>query len=242
MIVTTRELYNRAAAAADMHDGFVTPAQSMYWASQENLNLALFLARSGWIQNVLTTTLTVDGTEAGVFDLDVSPLAIVAVHHVRGGVYRQLKHNNAIDFLRQTPGSGPVTGDPTEYRVTWNQADDLLSLSFYPEPQSGTTIVVSYIPEPDRLTLSDNPDDGYANSVNYPMGWEERIVLGMARRALEKEESDSTPVLRQIRECESYIEEACWNRALAESPTIRNVDRRSRETFAYPPASQWIFF
>src|SRR5689334_2763239 len=105
-----------------MHDGFVTPAQAMYWASQENLNLALFLARSGWIQNVLTTTLTVDGTEDGVFDLDVSPLAIVAVHHVRSDAYRQLKHNNAIDFLRQTPGSSVVTGDPTEYRVTWNQA------------------------------------------------------------------------------------------------------------------------
>ncbi len=243
MNVTTRELYNRAAAAADMHDTFVTPAQAMFWASQENLNLALFIARSGWVQNVLTETITVDGTEDGVFPLTADPLAIVCVHQSDSTGYRALRYNNYVDFRRQAPGSSLVTGDPVEFMVRWDQDSDAMVFGFYPEPPSGTVLIVSYIPEPDRLTLDSAPAAGYANSVNYPMGWEERVVLGMARRALEKEESDSTALIRQMRECDSAIESACWDRALADSPTIRNVDRRSvfGRTISYPPATQWVF-
>jgi hypothetical protein len=215
----------------------------MYWATQENLNLALFLARSGWTQNVLTETITVAGTEDGEFELTASPLAIVAVHQSKSTGYRRLRHTNYVDFIRQAPGSSLATGDPVDWVAKWDQAADSTVLCFYPEPPTGTVLVVSYVPEPERLTLSSSPDTGYANSVNYPMGWEERVVLGIARRALEKEESDSSAILRQIRECEASIEAACWDRVLAESPTIRNVDHLStwQRTVIYPPATQWVF-
>lgn len=243
MNVTTREIYNRAAAAADMHDSFVTPAQFNHWATQENLALALFLARSGWTNNVNTMTITVDGTEAGAYTLtSIDPLAIVAVHHVRGTQCRQIRLNNAVDYLRQTPGSSVATGDPAEYRVIWDQTNDCYSLGFYPEPTAGMTIVVSYIPEPARLTLDTSPAAGYANSVNYPMGWEERVVLGCARRAMEKEESDSSGLMRQIAECDQRVEQACWDRVLTEHPVIRNLDHSHRgwtDRMSYPSPLSW---
>lgn len=243
MNITTRELYNRAAAAADMHDGFVTPAQAMYWASQENLALALFLARSGWTQNVLTETITVDGTEDGEFELTADPLAIVCIHQSKSNGYRLLRHNNYVDFLRQAPGSSLTTGDPVEWIARHDQEEDAYVLNFYPEPPSGTVLIVSYVPEPERLTLSENPTTGYTNSVNYPMGWEERVVLGMARKALAKEESDTRDILDQIAECDARISSACWDFALAESPTIRNVDKATSwgRTISYPPSTQWVF-
>ena len=222
-----------------MHDGFMTPAQAMYWASQEHLSLSLFLARSGWTQNVSTQTITVDGTEDGAFELTAAPLAVVAVHQLRSGRYRPVAYNNYVDFQRQ-PAGGQVTGDPTEWHLVWDASEDTHLLHFYPEPPSGTVLVVSYIAEPDRLTLDDAPAEGYANSVNYPMGWEERIVLGMARRALAKEESDTSDIRAQISECDQRIEEACWNRVLAESPTVRNVDP-GRQYRTYPPPTQWVF-
>lgn len=244
MQIPTYDLVARACAAADMSDDFVTPRQWMLWATQEVLALSLFLARSGWTQNVKTETITVSGSEAGVFPLTADPLAIVAIHQVRDGRYRQVRLNNVVDFLRQTPGSSRAHGDPVEYRVIWDQDNDRLTLGFYPEPAVGCVLAVSYIPEPLRLTLDAVPDAGYANSVRFPMGWEERIVLGLARRALAKEESDTSDIIRQIAECESTIEEAVWDRVLAEHPTIRNVDKAARgwsDRLSYPAPLSWWF-
>lgn len=238
MQTTLTTLIDRAAAVADISDNFVTRAQWTHWANAENLALALFLARAGWTLNVVTTTITVAGTESGAFTLNptssVNPLAIVAVHHLRDGYLRPLQLGHPIDFLRQTPGAGRITGDPSEYRVIWNATTDNLVLNFHPEPSTGTTIVVSYIAHPASITDS--------VGVSYPMGWEERIVLGMARRALLKEESDDTQVRRLMSEMDQQIEEAVWNRVLAESPTIRNVDgdRRGWSKYVtYPAPSMW---
>lgn len=244
MEITTRDLVERAAAAADMHDNFVTPAQWMHWASQEHLALSLFLARSGWTQNVKTQTITVTGSEAGVFPLTADPLALVAVHQVRDNRYRLVHLTNASDFLRQSPGTPSTGGNPIEYRVIWDEENDRHALGFYPEPSAGTVLAVSYVPEPARLTLDASPATGYDNSVRYPMGWEERIVLGLARRALAKEESDTGEILRQIRECESTVEEAVFDRVLSEQPTIRNVDRNARgwtDRLSYPSPISWWF-
>lgn len=219
----------RAAAAADVHDNFVTSAQWMLWATQEHWSLHLFALRHGWTANVKTTTLTVTGSEAGAFPLTgISPLAIAAVHQVRANAVRPVHLNNAVDFLRQLPGATVATGDPDEYRVIWDADNDRLSLGFYPEPTAGTQFLVSYVPEPKRLTLDTIPASGYANTVSYPMGWDERIVLGLALRACDKEESDPTAIERRLQRTEGEIEAAIYDRVLAEHATVRNVDADRR--------------
>jgi hypothetical protein len=220
----------------------------MYWATKENLALSIFLARSGWTQNVKTTTITVSGSEAGAFSLSVNPLAIVAVHQVgTQNRVRRLKYNNAVDFLHQLPGSSASKGDPKEFRVLWDQDNDSYTLNFFPEPTTGTQFVVSYIPHPLKLTL-DNPVSDptvYANQVIYPLGFEERVVLGMALSASAKEnDGDPSPgILAQIKDCQSYIEEAVWDRVFA-GASVRNVDREERgwmSTLIYPPVIEWWF-
>jgi hypothetical protein len=196
--VTTADLVSRASAASDMRDNFVTPTQWMYWATQERLALDLFLARSGWPLPYATQTITVTGSEGGVYNVNPSTgvMAIVAVHQVKDQRTRLLKHQNAVDFLSKVPGyTGSPRGNSVFYRVNWS--GDNLTLGLYPEPISGETYLVTYIPHPAKLVLA-SPGTNEATSVAYPMGWEERIVLGMARRALIKEESSTSSIDSEI--------------------------------------------
>src|SRR3954463_11423090 len=97
-VVTTQELVERAQATADMRDNFVTPKQWMYWASQERLSLDLFLARSGWALPSVNLDITVTGAEGGAFAVAPSTgvMAIVCVHEVKSGRYRQLRYQDSI--------------------------------------------------------------------------------------------------------------------------------------------------
>ncbi len=348
---TAQELIDRAKAAADMHDNFVTPSTWLSWLTQEKYALTLFTARSGWPLDFETLTIDVVGDEAGEFTLqdeeaatldladhftvtglntvigrtalgltadhsitfihgsgtglesfvdgvealftydagvttvsdfedflatsdyftvvtaattqgalipvgeivtgspepgtpvaavyplvvpDLDVMAIISVHQVasNGQDVRRVKYNDAVTFLRQLSSSPRVTTDSTMYyRVRRN--GDSLDLNFYPNPAVGCSFLVTYIPAPSRATV-------VTDSISYPMGWEERIVLGMARRALEKEESDSAPILRRIAEIDQQIEELCWSRVISESPTVRNTDGRS-ESSNFPPWSEWAW-
>jgi hypothetical protein len=214
---TAQELIDRAAGASDMHDNFVSSSLWLQWASLERYALELFMARSGWPIDFSSATITVTGAEAGTYSLAGNPdmMAIVCVHRLVSGGLQRLEYDDAVTFLRQVPGSPIDSGDARKYRV--KRAVDGIALQFYPEPQVGDQLVVTYIPAPTRLTVT-------TDAVNYPMGWEERVVLGMARRAMDKEESDSRAIQIQMREMDSQIEELCWNRVMSESPKVRNAD------------------
>lgn len=229
---TGQELINRAAAAADMHDNFVTATTWLQWASLERYALELFMARSGWPTDLATATITVTGSENGEFSAAGDPdmMAVVAVHQIESDGLRRLQYSDAVSFLRQLPGT-PVhsSSDAAMYRV--KRDSDGITLNFFPNPTAGAQILVTYIPMPARLTT-------VAGTVNYPMGWEERIVLGMARRALAKEESDTGEIRKQMAEMDQQIEELSWNRVMSESPRVRNTDRQplelpSRESWAW---------
>lgn len=359
--VTVSELVDRAKAAADMRDNFVTPKQWEYWASQERLALDLFLARSGWPLALETLDITITGLEEDNAYL-VNPaggvMAIVCVHQMNNNAdqFRLVRHQNSANF---SPDSRPM-GNPVEYRVIWSA--DALALSFYPRPKVGDKFLVTYLPHPFRLNISDpsiyattpvggltalnkpffatalaagaignnievkltnvnaapgvttgsaqlivdssaevnvqflggdslgaplatpttwaqiyaaydgsafirvdhtntgstnadNFDDftsggidavtlARATQVTYPMGWEERIVLGMARRALIKEESETRAIDSEIALWESRIEESAWSRVLSESPTVRNSDMTNyawTDRYSVPPYTYWFF-
>lgn len=232
---TGQELIERAMAAADMHDNFVTPPTWLQWASLERYALELFMARSGWPTDLETATITVDGTEDGDFALidgEEAPLdvmAIVCVHQIQSDGLRRLTYSDTVTFLRQMPGTPIHSGDANVYRV--KRSSDSLIFNFFPNPDVGDQFLVTYIPMPARLTLT-------TDAVNYPMGWEERMVLGMARRALAKEESDTSEIRKQMAEMDQQIEELSWSRVMSESPKVRNVDTQpleipSRESWAW---------
>lgn len=260
---TITTLVARAKAIADMHDNFVTPTEWLNWFNQENYALRLYLARCGWVQEVLTSscsittatessnvwdvttagsTVTLSSTTPGfsfqpeIASVTTHPMAIICVHESRDNGLRQLRYNNAIDILRQLPGSSLNTGSAREFRLVTN-SNGHLHFNFFPTPLAGDVYIVSWIPEPTAA-------DDLADTVSYPMGWEERIVLGMARRALIKEESDPGRVEQMMAQMESQIEELCWSRVLGENPSVRNVDQRIygwTDRIAFPPWQQWAW-
>lgn len=235
--VTTQELVARAQAASDMRDDFVTPTQWMYWASQENLSLNLFLARSGWTLPTADFDLVITGNEGGVYPINPTSnvMAVVCVHEMISNGFRRVRFQDAISFMRQPPGAtGGAKGHARFCRFQWS--GDTITMNLYPEGNVGETYRVTYLPHPNRLTLDASPASGFANTVAYPMGWEERVVLGMARRALMKEESDTRAVDQETQTWDRRIEEACWNRMLGESPVVRNVDN---ETYGWSDRIIW---
>lgn len=239
MLTSVQTLIDRAKAAADMTDHFVTDAQWLLWVNVEHRALLYFLARSGYILRAESLDINVDG--GGEYPLTQEPLAIIGVWEQRDDRrMRQLRYNNLVDGTRQMgDGAGPDRGPALEFNISWNGEDDPSAgyrINFWPEPDSGT-YVVKYIANPAALTLTD--------SVNYPGGWEERIVLRLARRAIAKEEGDPRMIDSEIATVESWIQEAVWNQNLSSSPVVRNVDKVERGWVPMlpwpPPVSEWLF-
>lgn len=242
---TVSTLIDRARATADVRDNFVTPTQWVAWATQERLALDLFLARSGWTLPLSDFNITVTGSEAGSFSVNPTGgvMAIVCVYEYdAAGRIRMLRYEDAVTFLRRAPGyTGSPSGNSRCFRTQWS--GDNLTLNMYPEPTSGETYRVVYIAHPKALVVS-GASGWQEASISYPMGWEERIVLGMARRALIKEESSTQAVDSEIALWEQRIEEACWNRVLSEAPSIRNTDARNygwSERLSIPDYGHWIW-
>jgi hypothetical protein len=258
---TAQDLITRAEAIADMRDNFVSPAEWMDWLNREQYALRIFLARVGWVLDTTTTsalvtsstawTLTTESTSSpitatasGYWPFTPSDvvgtipiMAVVCVHEInsQGGV-RPLKFTNTVDFLKQNPGAIIARGHAREFRLSADSTG-ALTFGFYPELNVSEQYLVTYIREPTRVTaLTDN--------VSQPMGWEERLVLGMARRALIKEESETTKVEALIREMDQQIEELAWSRVLSTVPAVRRVDNL---TYAwdlkldFPPWSEWAW-
>jgi len=62
-------------------------------------------------------------------------------------------------------------------------------------PTNAAEMEVWYIPQYQPITNDEDLID-----FRYPNGWEDYVVEGVAARALEKEESDSTPYRQRQRE------------------------------------------
>lgn len=257
--VTTQELMERAQAAADMHDGFVTPTQWMHWATQENYALEVLLARSGYVLREDVRTFVATGARSYQVPVDNTQypgaLAIIAVYRVLpGGSLRRLSARDPLGRARQPlsaiAGFPTTNGDATEWyaRSAQGGGGANVEIFLYPVPTSGT-YQVYFIPHPPKLVLSGAVAGVSSVTVSYPLGWDERVVLGMARRARQREETDTTQIERALNRTESDIEAAVWSRQLANSPAVRNVDGVERgwgpgesgREAGWPPLSDWYF-
>lgn len=219
--VDVTELIERARSASDIRDNFVTQTEWLRWANTEHKWLQGFVARAGYVLFENSENITADGSIS--YNID-EPLVILGVYEVlSSGTYRRLRHADVMDGppLRDVGVYGPAD----TFRVSQN-TNDQVTVSFYPRPQTGN-YVVRNIELPKTLVLG-TPGVGEDDSVYYPLGWEERIVLGMARRALAKEGSSTSELSRQIRECELEIERAAWDRVMGGHQGVRNVDRVER--------------
>lgn len=231
--ITAQELVDRAVAAADMHDDFVTGPQWLRWATVEHRDLAVRIAQLGYVLNETSVDITMTGAAEYPFD---EPLAVIGVYEITtNNLLRRVAKVNPFDAHRQSANT--ITGPARQFSIKRNDSDKVI-ISFFPNPTSGTYRVYS-VPHPNAITA-------VGDLVYYPLGWEERIVLGMARRALAKEESDTGPISQQVAQCESNLEASVWNRLLGDAPTVRNTDSVERGwispyPYPWPPVSEWHF-
>lgn len=217
---TVQTLIDRAAAIADMHGDFATATQWISWLNTESRALELFVVRSGWVEPNAATV------DAASYVITVpNPLAILGVYEVRDGKYRPLTYKSQPDFVQQDNASPGTTGDAYYYTAISSSSDDNITVHMYPKPTSGTYRCL--------YLAGATPVTALTDSVRWPMGFEERIVLGMARHALVKENSDSRQIEQLMVEQDRTIEAFCWSRNLVNSPTVRNTDKINRGWFDY---------
>lgn len=229
---TAQQLIDRAKAAADMHDDFVTPEQWLAWLRVEVVDLELFIARQGYVLRETMFPITANGAETYSIP---GVMAIVGVYHDDNGHLRRLRSADPFTRMRQIGTPALYKGPAREFYAAAG-ANDGISLSFYPRPDTGN-YVVWYIAHPEG-------PDAVNDTVTYPLGWEERIVLRLAKRALAKEETANRHINEHLIEVDRHIEEAVWSRLLAQNPAVRNVDKveRDRADFTrWPAASEWFF-
>ena len=229
-LYSVQTLINRAASIADVHDNFVSAQTWLDWFNSERKALIISRARSGHAEGILdSTSLTGAGGS-----LTVEPWAILGVWEVStNGRYRRLTH---IDAVASFAFRG-ITGFPTHWTFERDtEVDPFTSIALWP---AGTTetFVCWYLDTPTiALTLADQ--------FPFDIVDDERIVLGMARRALIKEESDTREVDREIARFEAMVEENAWGKAMAETPAVRNVDAEVRgweSRLILPPYSSWYW-
>lgn len=242
---TVQSIIDRAAAQADMQDNFVKPSEWLAWFNFELSDLDIFMAKSGWTQNLnWFSNVAPSGIPNGTLGID-EVLAVAAVYEYKDGQYRRLVRKPVIDFPRALSGvlapleTGEQTGPALAYSVIVDSNTDpslystVIQLS--PIPTSGTYVVAF---------LGARGQFSAVNSLTLPLGVEERIVLKLARRARIKEESDFRDIDQLIKDAETFIESMCWSSSLGEAPAVRNVDFTERgwtDSIVYPNWAQWAW-
>lgn len=108
----------------------------------------------------------------------------------------------------------PAVARELRYRLNGND------LWLRPQPAAGQTIVLHYAP---RLTRLEDDED----EVDGVSGWEELAIVDAARKALIKEESDTTALEREKAALVARIEMAAENRDAGSPATVVDTSGRS---------------
>lgn len=222
------ELIDRAKVAADMSDGFPSTAGWLYFLNAEYRKLWVRLIRSGYPPSVSYESIpTVQVTTFGGTSYSlVEPSAIIAVYG-----YRQMGETTQyyrIPIKRIWEQNKVRSGTyPRECYIGSNFSTGQMYIRFFPDPPTGQTFFVVSVPKPNKIVSgvpNNTPPNSESNSVDLPFGWEERVVLGMAQRALAKEETVNPAIEREISAVDEQIDTHVSDYILQQSNTAVNVN------------------
>lgn len=254
-IFTSQQLIDRAVAAADMHDNFVTPAQWYAWLGLEAYSLDLFLARLG-MPNLSGLVAVLNNEAPGFIKLTQDPVTIAGVWEIRNGRYRPVRYRPIADFAHPIDPS-LETNIPTGAASAWSIKRFGAPSTVPPATAEGSGVASAIVnivlsPPPPATDLSKyvamvlypqgSATVDQSSQFAYSMGAEERIVLRLARRALLKENSDVSDIDRQIREVEGEIEEWADSVAAQGAYAVRNVDNVQRGWIKSEDLNPWSPF
>lgn len=111
-----------------------------------------------------------------------------------------------------------------EYRVIGD------NLTVQPNPDSGVTIRLDYIPTYTKLTADGDTLQGYN-------GWEDFVIVGAAIKCLIKEESDTAQLEREMVRIKRRLESVSHDRDASMPETITDVG--DRDAYPYSSDNAW---
>lgn len=189
---------------------FVTDTELTQLINTSYQELYGHLVRAGLHMNESVGTITADGS--GTYQMPTDYYSILGVFRIEGGnKYRLARHS-----VRHRVGTGQ-TGTATSYRIVGTDVE------LSPRPLSGDYEII-YVPVPGELEDDDDLMDGV-------LGWEEYVVIDVAIKVLQKEESDVTTLLRERERLLLRIQEEAAAEEMTESWTVADVRRQC----AYDP-------
>lgn len=212
-------------------DGFLAPESWLALGNVEYANLRKKWIRSGLIAPAATNTSFTgpSTTLAGV-------LAVIGVAENLGSGYR------LVAPAQPEYGQDPYwqsASAPTPQATSWmasGSADDLLVEL---DPAHTGSYVVRWLP---TVAYANNP----ASTIDLPYGGDERLVLGMARRAKLKEGAASALLERLILEQDAELAFTAASRInglKVRRPVRFKLDRAERYGNAFPPVppGAWLY-
>jgi len=199
---------------------FVTDSELNGYISASYADLYDTLVRTGLAY--FETTATINATGVETYSLPADHYATIAVdYRIDTTTWEPLREYMIRErHLYENQGAGYAEA----YRVVGT------NISLLPVPASGRVYRHRYVPAPANLTSD-------ATNVDGVSGWEEWIVADAARKCLQKEESDTRTIERDLARLQARIEEAAENRAIAEPrprPTRRHLETHRLERQRQP--------
>ncbi len=230
MTFTWDELIRRARTYLDDdHDdteGWIAPDSWLTFGNVEYSQLYRRWVRMGLIAPAPTDLVLTD-------EVTSAPdcLAIVGVAQDYGdGRVRILTPAQSVGGRSPFWGTTSATGGSTHWSAT-GSADEL-EISLEPVDTSGSYFV-RYIP-----TVAYATD--VTETIDLPYGADERLVLGMAKRAKLKEGAASAQLERLIFEADAELNFAAFSRAQADSPRVRRVTKTTLSAFPGPASYRYL--
>lgn len=227
-MATLQELVDRARVYLDDDhtddEGWLSPES---WVALCNVEYAQLYRR--WVRQGLIAPAWTDAAFTGhtaTIPSDLSGGGVLATigvaENLGSGRYRLL--TPAQSHYGRSPTLGYTTGASSHWYAT-GTGD---TITYTLEPRDTGSYFVRYIP-----TVV--PADSLADTVTVPFGADERLVLGLARRAKLKEGSASALLERLIMDADAELNFAAFGRVNTDSPRVRTSRYRDYSTAAYFP-------
>ncbi len=235
MIFTWNEIIDRARTYCDddhnEEKGWIAPAR---WMTMAQVEYAQLYRR--WIRMALIAPEPVD---AAVLDGAGDPavlenvLAILGVAEITGSLAAGTDQYRVLEPLQQNYGRKPFRSGVSGTAAAWEAfgTGDAITVKLYP-PDAALTYVTRYLVRPAYET---DP----AEEVDLPYGGDERLALGLARRAHLKDSTASSLLNGLIGEADAELNFTAFG--MGGGQKIMAVASTPRNEFPRHP-SMWRWF
>lgn len=191
--------------------GWISPA---HWLSLANVEYSQLYRR--WMRMGLITPATTDTTFTGGSTTITGVLAIVGVAQDMVSYQRILEPRQS--RFGRAPfwvGSGQSSSPSSGWMATGSA--DSLAIKLDPVEPTGSYFV-RYVP---TVAYATDP----TTTIDLPYGADERLVLGLARRAHLKDSTASALLERLIQDADAELNFTAFGRVDGDSPRVRRISR-----------------